>query len=157
MFHFWRSTSPFNASCPKMVRNTWRILQQMLQDFYSVSNHFRTLCIEGLNEHMWRLHDLVPSVQFTKRKRHSWRSNTFNKIAGYVSLPHGCFWCFSNCANSTKSRKAQHKFLKSFSKGVLFDLMNNHVLIHFSPIFPFNPPENIRKLLIKSKNYIKSK
>ena len=31
-----------------MVRHTLNILQQMLQDFYSVSDHFGTLCIKGL-------------------------------------------------------------------------------------------------------------
>ena len=31
-----------------MVRHTIKILQQMLQDFYSVSDHFGTLCIKGL-------------------------------------------------------------------------------------------------------------
>ena len=32
-----------------MVRHTLNILQQMLQDFLSVSDHFGTLCIKGLN------------------------------------------------------------------------------------------------------------
>ena len=31
-----------------MVRHTLKILQQMLQDFESVSDHFGTLCIKGL-------------------------------------------------------------------------------------------------------------
>ena len=31
-----------------MVRHTLKILQQMLQDFKSVSDHFGTLCIKGL-------------------------------------------------------------------------------------------------------------
>ena len=31
-----------------MVRLTLKILQRMLQDFYSVSDHFGTLCIKGL-------------------------------------------------------------------------------------------------------------
>ena len=31
-----------------MVRHTLKILQQMLQDFYSVSDQFGTLCIKGL-------------------------------------------------------------------------------------------------------------
>ena len=33
-----------------MVRYTLKILQQMLQDFQSVSDHFGILCIKGLNE-----------------------------------------------------------------------------------------------------------
>ena len=32
-----------------MVRHTLKILQQMLKDFYSVSDHFGTLWIKGLN------------------------------------------------------------------------------------------------------------
>ena len=31
-----------------MVRHTFKILQQMLQDFYSVSDHFMTLRSKGL-------------------------------------------------------------------------------------------------------------
>ena len=31
-----------------MARHTLKILQQMLQDFKSVSDHFGTLCIKGL-------------------------------------------------------------------------------------------------------------
>ena len=33
----------------KMVRHALKILQQMLQDFESVSDHFGALCIKGLN------------------------------------------------------------------------------------------------------------
>ena len=32
-----------------MVRHTLKILQQMLQDFESVSDHFGALCMKGLN------------------------------------------------------------------------------------------------------------
>ena len=50
-----------------MVRHTLKILQQMLQDFKSVSDHFRTLCIKGLkqsrfekcNTHVFYLVDLI--------------------------------------------------------------------------------------------------
>ena len=31
-----------------MVRHTLKILQHLLQDFYSVPDHFGTLCIKGL-------------------------------------------------------------------------------------------------------------
>ena len=37
-----------NAWRPKMVRHTLKILQQMLQDFESVSDHFGSLCINRL-------------------------------------------------------------------------------------------------------------
>ena len=33
-----------------MVRQTLKILQQMLQDFKSVSDHFGTLCMNGLKQ-----------------------------------------------------------------------------------------------------------
>ena len=32
-----------------MVKHTFKILQQMLQDFQSAFDHFGTLCIKGLN------------------------------------------------------------------------------------------------------------
>ena len=51
------------------------------------------------------LRDLVPSVQFKKREKHQWRSVTFSKVAGFL---HGCFTCFLNCTNGTKSRNAPH-------------------------------------------------
>ena len=45
-----RHISPFNFllhNIPKWS-DTLKILQQMMQDFYSVSDHFATLCIKGL-------------------------------------------------------------------------------------------------------------
>ena len=38
-----------NPQCRKMVRHTLKILQQMLQDFESVSEHFATLPSKGLS------------------------------------------------------------------------------------------------------------
>ena len=38
---------PLNAWCPKMVRHTLKILQYLLQDFCSVSDHFQTLFIQS--------------------------------------------------------------------------------------------------------------
>ena len=43
--------------------------------------------------------DLVPFVQFKKREKHTWRSVTFSKVAGYslkvkLKLLHGCFSLF---------------------------------------------------------------
>ena len=43
---------PFDAQRPKMVRYTLKILQQVLQDFLSVLDHFGTLYIKGLREKM---------------------------------------------------------------------------------------------------------
>ena len=60
--------------------------------------------------------DLIPIVQFKKRKEHPWTSVTFSKLLVAskvvallkVSLLHGCFSCFLNCTNCTKSCKASH-------------------------------------------------
>ena len=54
------------------------------------------------------LRDIVPFVQFKKRKKHPWRSVTFNQPATSlkVTLLHGCFSRFLNCANDTKSHNA---------------------------------------------------
>ena len=52
------------------------------------------------------LRDLVPFVQFKKRKKHPWRSVHFSQL----TLLHGCFSCSifkrSRCTNGTKSRNA---------------------------------------------------
>ena len=71
--------------------------------------------------HSDALGDLLPFVQFKKRKKHPWRSVTFSKSAGFscrlkpaflvkVTLLHGCFSRFVNCPNGTKSRKASYMF-----------------------------------------------
>ena len=39
--------------------------------------------------------DLVAFVQFNKHEKHPWRSVNFSKV--------GCFSCFLNCTNATKS------------------------------------------------------
>ena len=66
------------------------------------------------------LRDLIPLVQFKKREKHPWRSVTYSKAAGFslqlllkVTLLHGCFSRFLNCAHNTKSRNAPQYFLKS--------------------------------------------
>ena len=55
---------------------------------------------------------LVPFVQFKNVKKRPWRSVTFSKIEGLslqlylkVTLFYGCFSCFLNCTNGTKSPK----------------------------------------------------
>ena len=48
------------------------------------------------------LRDLVPFVQFKKCEKYPWRSVNFSTFL------HGCFSCFSNCTNGTKSRNAPH-------------------------------------------------
>ena len=48
------------------------------------------------------LHDLVPFVQFKKRKKHPGRSVTKSNTPPWVFLR---FW---NCTNGTKSRNASH-------------------------------------------------
>ena len=59
------------------------------------------------------LRDLVPFVQFKKREKHPWRSVNFScrlKPATLLKLTllHGCFSRFLNCANVTKLRNAPH-------------------------------------------------
>ena len=62
--------------------------------------------------------NLLPFVQFKKREKHPWRSVAFSKVACRcmqkpatllkVTLLHGCFSQFLNCAHATKSRNAPH-------------------------------------------------
>ena len=58
------------------------------------------------------MRNLVSCVQFKKRKKHPWRTVTFSKPATVlkVTLLHGYFSRFLNCANGTKSRKTSHFF-----------------------------------------------
>ena len=65
------------------------------------------------------LHDLTPFVQFKKRKKHPWRSETFSKVPGFypstlvnATLLHGCFSRFLNCTNGTKLRNASQSEFK---------------------------------------------
>ena len=43
-----KAHSLVNAQRPKMVRNSLKILHQMLNDFKSVSDHFGRLFVKGL-------------------------------------------------------------------------------------------------------------
>ena len=52
----------------------------------------------------------VPFAQFKKREKHLWRNVTVSK----VTLLHGCFLPFLNCANGTKLRKAPFIYLFYF-------------------------------------------
>ena len=56
------------------------------------------------------IRDLVPLVQFEKHEKHPRRSAAFSKPATLptVTLLHGCFTRFLNCANGTKLHKASH-------------------------------------------------
>ena len=49
---------------------------------------FEMLLINGNTQLVYSdaFHDLVPFVQFKKREKHSWRSVTFSKDAGFISL-----------------------------------------------------------------------
>ena len=66
---------------------------------------------EEKNQSKSALRDLVPFLQFKKRKKHPWR-NVFSKVAGKpatllkLTLLHECFSRFLNCKNGTKSRNA---------------------------------------------------
>ena len=44
------------------------------------------------------LRDLVPFVQFKKRKKHPWRSDTFSKVAGF-SNGHFYIWSTEDVLN----------------------------------------------------------
>ena len=58
------------------------------------------------------MRDLVPFVQFKKRKKHPWKSVTFSKVTLLkIALLHGCFLRFLNCEHGTKSRNAPQLFL----------------------------------------------
>ena len=72
------------------------------------------------------MRNLVPFVQSKKREKHPWRSANFSKVAGFkpanllkLTLLQGCFSCFSNCTNGTKSRNAPH---------MLFRVLGTHLL-----------------------------
>ena len=84
----------------------------------------------------------VPFVQFKNRGSHPRRSLTFSKVAGFslqlclkATLLHGCFSCFLNGTNDTKSPKTSHlvlsqisPFLSSFlfhSKIIMFCIISN--------------------------------
>ena len=51
-FVLWKSRGQqietLNARISKMVRHTFKNLQHLLQDYWSVSHHFETLCINSL-------------------------------------------------------------------------------------------------------------
>ena len=73
------------------------------------------------------MRNLVPFVQFKRREKHPWRSVTFRKVATFKSatllkviLLHGCFSCFLNRTNGTKSRNASQMifFLVSIFLGM---------------------------------------
>ena len=88
----------------------------------------RTVICNGLRAQKTRnncgaLRDLVPFLQFKKHEKHPWRSVTFSRLQPAtllkVTLLHGCFLCFLNCAHGTKSRNTpqlQKLDLKCFEK-----------------------------------------
>ena len=61
------------------------------------------------------LRHLVPFTEFKKREKHPWRSVNFSKVI-LVTLLHGCFSRFLNCANDTKSRNASHMRIRMNSR-----------------------------------------
>ena len=61
-----------------MVRHTLKILQQMLQNFKSVSDHFGTLCIKGLKRVFFH-----PQEKFVVGQR---RANRENRHGGGIIL-----------------------------------------------------------------------
>ena len=54
-----------------------------------------------------------------KREKHSCRSVTFKPATlPKVTLLHGCFSCFLNCTNGTKSRNASLMIISTFSQNL---------------------------------------
>ena len=82
-------------------------IQNLLYPWYvSITKHIQTLRYIH-NTICDALRNLVPFVQFKKRKKHPWRSVNFSKVAGLkLTLLHGCFLRFLNCTNGTKSHNA---------------------------------------------------
>ena len=54
-----------------MVRHTLKILQQMLQDFKSVSDHFGTLCIKGLRNFRPNFQHYIKKIEAQAKKKKS--------------------------------------------------------------------------------------
>ena len=77
-----------------------------------VGESFYQIHSTKLNINCYVLRDLVLFVQFQKREKHPWMSDTFSKVATLlkVTLLHGCFSRFSNCTNSTKLRNALYMY-----------------------------------------------
>ena len=105
--------------CWNMVKHTLEILRCV---YLAIFQYARKSELNGegwglvwLDIHVF-LHDLVPFVQFKKRKKRPWRSVWWScrlKPADLltVTLQHGCFLRYLNCTNSTKSRKASHIYM----------------------------------------------
>ena len=77
------------------------------------------------------LRNLAPFVQFKKREKHPWRSDSFSKVTYFLQLyltyhyPHGSFSCFLNDTKGTKLCKASHA-IKSF---ILLDVGRDSELV----------------------------
>ena len=86
------------------IEHLWtNALQYILQVFKTLKTLFFISICDALR-------DLVPFVQFKKRKKHPWRSVFLGKLLKAVLL-HGCFSRFLNCTYSIKSCKTSHIFL----------------------------------------------
>ena len=74
----------------KTARESWGLIMR----------NFKGIIYEHIEDaQIWisdALHNLVPFVQFKKREKHQLK----------VILLHGCFPCFLNCTNGTKSSNA---------------------------------------------------
>ena len=60
---------------------------------------------------MWSLTRFETICTIQKREKHPWRSVNFrlkSAILLKITLLHGCFSCFLNGTNGTKSRNASH-------------------------------------------------
>ena len=76
---------------------------------------FFMIHIQRLHTLIWdALRDLVSFVQFKKREKHPWRSDSFRAYNFAKSItPSWIFFTFYEFKNGTKSRKASHNNLQS--------------------------------------------
>ena len=110
--------------CWNMVKHTLEILRgvylAIFQYAWKSELNGEGWGLVWLDIHVFFLRDLVPFVQFKKRKKQPWRSVWWScrlKPADLltVTLLHGCFLRYLNCTNSTKSRKASHIYVRGFT------------------------------------------
>ena len=95
------------------------------------------ICKSNIWGTLW---DLVPFVQFMKREKHSWMSDTYSKAAGFSQQLYwkwfldGCFSSFLSCTNGTKSCKASHLYFKFLQLMIINPLMENFFSILWFPV-----------------------
>ena len=129
---------------------------RILRDFFrkAISKDTSKLLFLVCTGNIWdALRDLVPFVHFFKSEEHPWRSVSFSKVAGLqkVTLLHGCFSRFLNCANSTKSRRVSHIVCDVCTKlAILWVTICQHVITILWVGNSSTPKHNLLHSLIKN-------